>query len=522
MAVISRIMWTAADGGQTPEELLNAAARAIAPWAMESQDLALPDSGEITFERSGATNPGIRTVRAHMVDDPAGLVVEVEDDDGTGAVWGVHMRLAVSDGQLHAWVDNTLESDTVAIPVSVGRPRVVDSLLAVGTKPRLGASALLSDVQDIPASAVEVLKEHLLNPDRGLPVVVMSCSWTGFDDHDRSRAANLAKRLTGLATVVMLDSTAQDALKEALPPRLGVWGGAARVYAPGTLDSPAAHRLYGADLLRQRGVDPVVNWVTSLSSRRRPDQRLRAVVQATSGTDARAAVAQVEALRLERDQVQIQLENEIIERAELEAELNKALVLARRLRQLGFETGMTQQVLQAEHDAEEAGEALLTVSEAVERARKELSEYLAIPEGADRDLDGVDATPNALAWGNTVWRGLSALSDYSRDVRIGAFSGGFWNWCVREGSWPATTKKLAMSESETVENNTKLSSKRYFQVDMAIDGSGQIFMGAHLKISEGGGNLAPRVYFHDDTAGSTKRVHVGFVGPHYLVPNTKS
>lgn len=27
---------------------------------------------------------------------------------------------------------------------------------------------------------------------------------------------------------------------------------------------------------------------------------------------------------------------------------------------------------------------------------------------------------------------------------------------------------------------------------------------------------------HDDTAGNTKQVHIGFVGPHYLVPNTKS
>ena len=48
---------------------------------------------------------------------------------------------------------------------------------------------------------------------------------------------------------------------------------------------------------------------------------------------------------------------------------------------------------------------------------------------------------------------------------------------------------------------------------------GEITMLVHLKISEGGGNLAPRVYFYDDTNGPTKKVHVGLVGPHYLVPN---
>lgn len=522
MAVISRIMWTAADGGQSPDELLQGATRAIAPWALESDEVDLPESGEVTFERSGVANPGIRTVRAQRVAEPSGLVVDVEDDDGTGAVWGVHVRIAVADGHLLVWVDNTLESETVSAPVSVGRPRVVDALLGVGDRPRLGASALLSEAQEISAEGVAVLDELLQNPERALPVVVVTCPWTGFDDHLRYRAGNLARRLTGLATVVMLDPGAQDALKAALPERLGVWGGAVRVYAPGSLDSPAAHRLYSGDLLGQRGVEPIVNWVTSLSSRRRPDHRLRAVHHAVTQPDRTVWAAEVEELRRERDQFQTQLDNEIIERAEVEAELNRALVLVRRLRQLGFESGMAQEVTQAEQDAEQAGETLMTVSEAVGRARDELSEFLVIPHGADRELDSVDAAPNALAWGNTVWRGLGALADYARDVRSGAFSGGFWNWCVREGSWPATTKKLAMSESESVENSTKLFSKRCFKVDEAVDPSGELYMGAHLKISEGGGSLAPRVYFHDDTGGKTKRMHVGFIGPHYLVPNTKS
>lgn len=522
MAVISRILWSADAGARTSEELLESATRAIAPWAMESNSTVLPEMGEETFERSGATNPGLRTVRVQHVHDPYGLSVDVEDDDGTGALWSVHLRLVFQGGQMLAWVDNTLESDTVMAPVSVGRPRVVDALLALGEKPRLGTSVVLSDPQQIPVEAIGVLHEILADPHRGLPVVVVTCSWRGFDEASTRRVENMAKRLTGLATVVMLDPSAQDALKAALPDRLGVWGGAVRVYAPGRLDSPAAHRLYSSDLLRLRGVDPVVNWVTAMSSRRRPDHQLRLLNQAVLNHGPGAALVEMDELRLERDIAQEALENEILERAEVEAELTKALLLVRRLRQLGFELGRGEDVALADQDAALAGETLMSVSEAVGRARGDLAEYLALPDGADRGLDSVDAAPNALAWGNTVWRGLNALADYARDVRDGGHSGGFWNWCARVGSWPATTKKLAMSESETVENNVKMASKRVFKVSKDVDTSGEIYMGAHLKISEGGGNLAPRVYFHDDTAGKTRQVHVGFVGPHYLVPNTKS
>lgn len=64
----------------------------------------------------------------------------------------------------------------------------------------------------------------------------------------------------------------------------------------------------------------------------------------------------------------------------------------------------------------------MNVSEAVRRARAELSSYLQVPESAARDLDRIDGTPNASAWGSTTWRGLTALADYARDVRERGFT----------------------------------------------------------------------------------------------------
>jgi hypothetical protein len=56
-------------------------------------------------------------------------------------------------------------------------------------------------------------------------------------------------------------------------------------------------------------------------------------------------------------------------------------------------------------------------------------------------------------------------------------------------------------------------------VSRHIDPCGRKEMVAHLKIAQGGGPLAPRIYFYDDKAGPTGKVHVGFIGPHENMPN---
>jgi hypothetical protein len=177
------------------------------------------------------------------------------------------------------------------------------------------------------------------------------------------------------------------------------------------------------------------------------------------------------------------------------------------------------------HDApaDDLPEDVQDVSEAVLAARTYLTEWLEVPDGVERELHGIDSAPNAYAWGNSTLRGLRALAEYVKARRTG-FGGGFWEWCERgdAGAWPATTKKLAMRESESVANNARWAKARKFSIDTRVSPDGLQYMESHLKISEGGGDLAPRVYFHDDTAGPTGKVHIGFVGPHYLVPNTKS
>lgn len=173
-------------------------------------------------------------------------------------------------------------------------------------------------------------------------------------------------------------------------------------------------------------------------------------------------------------------------------------------------------------DEDDAGPAVESFRELVSAAREHLSGVV-IPESAERDLHVLDASRGVKVWAASAWRGLRALDEYARSAE--EFSGGFWEWCEHSSAahrWPATEKKLAMRESRTVSESPDLRRLRLFEISTDVKDSGETLMEAHLKISEGGGENIPRIYFYDDSKGGTKSVHIGFIGPHRLVPNTQT
>jgi len=177
----------------------------------------------------------------------------------------------------------------------------------------------------------------------------------------------------------------------------------------------------------------------------------------------------------------------------------------------------------AQERDEEPPATVARVSDVVEMAGKYLADRLVIHADALHDLDQLDAASTSAAWGQTSWEGFLALHAYASDRAAGWDGGGFWEWCQNSGNlraWRATEKKLSMVESESINNSPKLRRTREFPVSTDIDPSGKIFMQAHLKIATGGGNLAPRIYFHFDARDC--RTHVGFFGPHKWLPNTKT
>ena len=172
--------------------------------------------------------------------------------------------------------------------------------------------------------------------------------------------------------------------------------------------------------------------------------------------------------------------------------------------------------------APELPQTVETFADLVAVAREHL-EHVVVPPSAERDLHILDAAKDAGEWAQDAWLGLRALDEYARSAED--FQGGFWEWCEHGDArhrWPASQRKLAMRESRTVMESPDLRNKREFRISSEVKASGRVTMEAHLKIAEGGGESIPRIYFYDDAKGATGRIHIGFIGPHRLVPNTKT
>ena len=147
--------------------------------------------------------------------------------------------------------------------------------------------------------------------------------------------------------------------------------------------------------------------------------------------------------------------------------------------------------------------------------------HIVIPKSAERELESLDKAEKSSVWAQKAWHGLRALNDYAQ--RRGDFNGGFWEWCESKHPiyrWQANEDTLAMSEGDYVMSHLK--DTRTFGISSQVTPDKKIVMEPHLKIQKGGGENIPRIYFHDDTRGNTGKVHIGFIGPHRLVPNKQS
>lgn len=563
MSLIYRAIWQDND----LDDACATASQTFATWVTQKwPSLEVPAEGLVTAEGRRRGERAELEVSASTAGDanvgiPNAYRADLIETWTNGARWHTTLRswrclssASDSPDESWIWVDVEVVGDDIS-RITTAAPGLVNELLTNSASPKVDGDVLLASPNAVDGFAAgEALAEDISRPDRTLPLIAINDNSTS-----RSRAAEydlyfpdvietIHRAAAGIAVVHVVDDDAADGIIEGLGRPHGLWDGAMRVYLA-DVDPAApnnswrhryftAHRYAGSKTIARRVIGRLVGPVSAV---RRPPQSYptakRLLERRITDGDLSALLSLADEQLREAEATAVELREQIEARDESIEGLAIDLAVAAeeqadlfdRIEELGRHVASLKNQLAAPDEFYAA--AVLdgppakvgSLSEAADQAMTYLSDRLVIPREALHDLEELDATPTSLAWGQTSWEGFRALHAYAVDRANGWSGGGFWEWCANSGNvraWRATEKKLAMVESQTVNNSPKIRQTRIFPVSTEVEPSGTIYMQAHLKIATGGGNLAPRIYFHFDA--ERCRAHVGFFGPHKLVPNTKA
>lgn len=550
MAIVYRGMWSDSDDGV--EERLRSS---LEQWVGYKSDnrLGLADA---------VTEDGALRVKVETAGDPGGPIASafrfslVESLDN-GVRWTTTVRCwsgpAVTEELLQEgswiWVDLDLVSHDELDRVKIAAPRFARDLLASSKTARRRSVPLAgAPITYAGEAGAEQLAEIVTDVQRDIPIVVFAplpadyvLNWAppGFSAAEAyARSVKRAVDINaGLAQVCLLDEDAVPQFGEILGEDYGVRDGAFRIYLPGAdpaLSDGWRHRYtVAARYLRHesagsqifRAVSPRAGVRRAAASYEVAAALLESGMSAEDREMLNMALTVADDLERLKADLDQRYQNLVEDQQSLELENN-------RLRQqLGMawkenallRSGSSTTTIDV-RDVDEVDPAEVdSPGTAAFLARELLSEFLSFPEDACVDLDDLDTAVEAKAWGLTSWRAFLALYAYGEALHSSNGTADFWTWCVKSGNpyvWTATPKKLAMSESETLMNNAKLAAKRIFPVAPEVDPSGKVEMQAHIKIAEGGGSRAPRIYFLPSREHG--KVYVGYFGPHKNVPNRQA
>jgi hypothetical protein len=445
---------------------------------------------------------------------------------------------AIADGtDRSVWVDlERVTEDPYGRPPTITVPRLVRELLSSGDA-HAGPTPLLVEPIVVDADRVDELLAQLTDPNRVVPIVVVSKDRYATPEGAYERGTQLLRQILGLAPVYLLEGLATSALSEALGPDLHVFSGAVRTYLPNLTipdRAPERHPYIAGRVFSSQPSAAATRIQRSLvqqaiALRPPPVYRDRVITMPgfpryQGGTKDEELLTQLIEVEDARDELTLELtrlrdevEFAALQLDETEADLDRAQARVRylenRLRAIG--DAAANESTPSSAIPETAG----SCEEAIGLARQ----YLSNLEIGDTDFyaEELDTHNKSPAWGRKSWRALRALQDYAAAKGSGSFAGDFLAFCTDApaGLVMIPASWVAMQESESTDNNPKYRGARTFPVPAEVTEDELIYMCSHIKI-EPGGKPAPRLHFYDDTSGRTGLIYVGYFGEH--LPNDQT
>ncbi|MFD6856176.1 hypothetical protein ACFWB0_14205 [Rhodococcus sp. NPDC060086] len=560
MALVYRAIW------QDDRDVCEAAQAEFSRWIEAEKsngelDVSIPKRAAADITRNGRkVHLDVSTEHATGDDDVASAFrANLTETDGDGVRWQTTLRswvIRTEGGRAEGWlwIDLTVVGDVDVQRLSPAAPRLARRLIDSGTNVRLGDMPLSTmPTRHRGSEAGTALAETVSDFSRSVPIVVFvedpgrfaafAPGTYSFDD-----IVNLtARQVAGIATIVVVDQAAANAFSQALGDDHGVRDGAFRIYLkdldPAQRNDSWRHRFVTASrYMGNKGTAAkiIASKLGPLSAVRRPPtsfNEAKALLdeQRSNGADDDRELLQVAEDEIEnlRDQLTQKDDDYLGLAIDFEATQTEKSELAdladsykRRL-----DHALTQLSELDQHESYWESEAARlqmpstasSSSEAVRQAREFLHDRLVIPNEALRDIEDLDATVTGQTWGQRTWEAFRALHAYACELASDEPPTNFWYWCKDSKhplAWRAATNALAMRESDTVRNRPRYRNARVLSVSTDVDPTGEVYMEAHIKIAEGGGNLSPRIYFYEHNPTAT--IHVGFFGPHKHMPNTRS
>ena len=483
----------------------------------------------VDFKENRLVSAGEREVSYVTINknEILGAQFRMVEENASGGTWKTTLNAFAIEDRNIFWVDVDAEVEKVW-QRAIAAPRLVRSLLLAGGEPILGSDTLEVQPREVDdENSVADLLRGISNPERRVPYLVIGAPSGKIRSLVMQNATKTTKILAGVAQVFFVNRDFIEAVNAGLANNLHIEQKSAQLLMPQVNQAPnevrnserfaietsaGGQEPIGISVARRIGISslwtaPPLEWHKVKSDL--DEKRKRLSKPTISKEKVKKANPEEVSISEDIDRLKDQIKD-------LQNQLLDAVILAIDSRDQ-YEQLERKVVGGLVSQIGKVVTAVNPMTATIEEV-KLLASFVEIPERAAQGILELDSVINAAVWARDLAQLFRSMESYATAKSKNEFKGGYSQWVKTKGDYPDT--KIANNDSEQTRKSSALSGTRIFPVDKLVNQSGQMTMVAHAKIQMKGSGQIPRVYFYDYTGGKTRKIHIGFIGPHELVPTS--